>query len=132
MVWSYIKKILVDSSISRCRNLQQWVHNHFKKSTNLPLIIVWFKHFKCCFLFNYFTISCCRPCHFIKRTFIGTKISPANKLRGQICDIISPKATWLVFAFTSQKIVMICWLMAWFHVVNTKLNLRSLKGVFGN
>jgi hypothetical protein len=73
----------------------------------------------------------------------GTKISPANKLRGQICgllkisptslrNIISPKATWLVFAFTSQKIVMICWLMAWFHVVNTKLNLQSLKGVLGN
>jgi hypothetical protein len=43
-VWSFSKKNLVDSSISKKRNFQRWVDNHFKELTNLPLMIMYFWH----------------------------------------------------------------------------------------
>lgn len=86
-MWKSTKSNVVDLSIPKCRNLQLWVHNCLKKTSNLPLIIMLFQNL------NGIVFQIVLPLHVvghdiaIANWFTKTKSPPPpplNRLKGWI------------------------------------------------
>jgi hypothetical protein len=145
LVLSIITKYIVDSSISKSKNLQWWLESCYKKLTNFPLIIMLFWHCKWQGASNSLPILCCWPQITFASWFIGMEFSPPNKLwNGQIivycaCFLkILHLILWEINPFLHMPnrwnnwsinyIFKLCTPHAMIHVICTKLKLVKFEG----
>jgi hypothetical protein len=75
-LWSIITWYIVDSWISKSKNLQWWLESRYKKLTNFPLIIMFFWHCKRQGVSNSLPILCCWPRITFASRFIGMEFPP--------------------------------------------------------